>query len=71
MAGSRLEISKETPEDEKNLLDTEEEEMEVPEEVVSEIKERTGEPEKKILEKIMDLNTTNPDEVCEALESEE
>jgi hypothetical protein len=66
-AGSRIEIDREPEEENENILDKEEE-YEISEEDMEKIKSSTGiNDDEKILGKVMEIGSVDPDEIIDAL----
>jgi hypothetical protein len=68
-AGKKLESIEEEPEEGINVLDTKTD-IEIPEKDMEKIKEKTNRDEDEILDKAIELDTGNPDEIIEALKEE-
>jgi uncharacterized protein (DUF433 family) len=68
VAGSRIEVDREEPEEE-NIFDKEQE-LEIPVEDVQEIREATGAKDEEILEKVVELGTNDVSKIIEELNGE-
>lgn len=67
VAGSKVEIEQEVPQEEENLLDSENEELTIEADDMKRIEEETNETPESILSKALELKSTNPDEIIASL----